>query len=338
MVSCCDIDDELFGLIENKNIIFHKVKSPLPFFEQFVIPFLVRKYKPDACWFPSNTFPLYKPNNVKYIATIHDLIFLYDDIKPKNITQIIGKYYRAFVIKNGIKKLDQITSVSFTALEEIVNTFELPKGYLTLEHVLYNSVDIGEILDDRILNKLNVEQNKYFYTISGSAPSKNLAFLIKAFAIYLNETNENTKLVVSGISKKKEKEEFILLAGTLGIESSLVFTDFISESEKYSLLKNCQLFIFASKYEGFGIPLIEALYHGCIVLASDIPVFREIGGEYVNYFDNTKINFLVEFYKNRDMKNINNYDFFNIQKYVEEKFNLYITVEKLKIIFRKSLS
>ena len=331
LVSCSDVDDEILKIIQEKNITFKKIQSPLPIFEQIFIPVLIKKYQPDICWFPSNTFPIFKPKNIKYIATIHDLIFLYEDIKPKNLSQKIGKIYRSFVIKSGIKKLDKITSVSFSALEEIIDTFHLPKQELSLDQVLYNSVQINEKFDDEILNKLDLVENQYFYTISGSAPSKNLSFLIKSFANYIQVNNKEIKLVISGIAKKQEREEFIAIAKFLGVSDKLIFTDFISEYEKNALLKNCQLFIFASKYEGFGIPLIEALYFGCTVLASDIQVFMEIGKEYVHYFDNQNNNFLIEYFAEKNKIDLSN---LIIKRYIDNSFSLTTTVNKFNKIMK----
>lgn len=332
LVSCCKIDQELYHLIKKKNIIFKKIQLPLPIFEQIIIPFLIKKYEPNICWFPSNTFPLLKPKGVKFIATIHDLIFLYEDISPKNLTQKIGKFYRTFVIKNGIYKLDKITSVSLSALEEIMDTFHFSKQELFLDNVLYNSLQINDTYDDGILTKLDLIERRYFYTISGSAPSKNLLFLIKSFATYLLKSEDGIKFVISGIANKHEREEFIALAKSLQIDSSMIFTDFISEYEKNTLLKKCRLFIFASKYEGFGIPLIEALYFGCNTLVSNIQVFREIGKEYVYYFDNQNSNFLIEYFENKDIVNFDNS---NIRKYIEQTYNLDVTLNKLKKIIRE---
>jgi hypothetical protein len=76
LVSANDIDRNLKNIIINNKIRYHQFNSPLPIFEQFILPFLIKKYNVDICWFPSNTFPIYKIKSVKYIVTIHDLIFL----------------------------------------------------------------------------------------------------------------------------------------------------------------------------------------------------------------------------------------------------------------------
>jgi hypothetical protein len=124
-VSSNDINEDLYKMINNSRHIYVQINTPLPIFEQIIIPILIKKYKPDICWFPSNTFPFYKIKNVKYVTTIHDLIFLDKKIIPNSIYQKLGKYYRAFVVSNGIKNIDVITSVSFTALKEIYTYFNI---------------------------------------------------------------------------------------------------------------------------------------------------------------------------------------------------------------------
>ena len=331
LVSCCNVDCDFLKKIRKKNnIVFvKKIYFPLPIFEQLVIPILIKKYQPDICWFPSNTFPLIKPKKTKFIATIHDLIFLDQNIKPKNLYQKIGKLYRSFIVKKGIKKLDAITSVSLSTLKEIVNTFNLSKNNISSKQVLYNSVEVNEKFDESILNRLNLIKNHYFYTISGSAPNKNLFFLIRAFAKYVNtKTIKHIKLVITGLPKKQERKNFVALANSLNIKNQIIFTDFVSEYEKNALLKNCQLFIFASTQEGFGIPLIEALYFNCSTLVSDIPVFREIGKNYCVYFNYKDENFLLAYF--------NNHHFplkYNSKKYIQINFSSIKSAKKLKNIF-----
>jgi len=316
LVSCNNIDETLKSCIIENNIFYKQINTPLPLFEQFLIPYLIKIYKIDVCWFPSNTFPIYKVNNVKYIVTIHDIIFLDDTIVPKNIYQKIGKFYRAFNISKGINKIDEITSVSFAALKEINDYFNI-KVRLNDNQVLYNSVDLKFDFDDNILKKLNVENKKYIYTISGNAPHKNLPFLLESFSIF-NQKYKDYKIVISGVPKSQHN---------LYNFENIILTNFISEDEKSSLIRHADFFVFASLKEGFGIPLIEAMSLNKNILASNISVFREIGKQYVNYFSPTNKRFLIEYYK-RDKK-MNN-DLTEVHNYIRDEFNITKTVEKLK--------
>lgn len=317
-VSANDIEDEVYNFILKNNCIFKQINSSLPFFEQIILPFLIFKYKPDICWFPSNTFPIIKISMTKYIATIHDLIFFDKSIKPKNLYQKIGQLYRKYIILLGIKKLDMVTSVSETSLKEIYNFFKL--NFFDKKYVLYNNFNpiIGQ--KTNILEKLNINKDKYFYSIAGTAPHKNLDFLISSFLNFCNYDN-NYKLVISGASNSLYKNK----------HENIIFTEYILEEEKVELIRNAKVFIFPSLLEGFGIPLIEGLYYNHNVLVSDIEIFREIGKEFVNYFSPYNINFLVDYFTERKDK-LNNDE---SKLYIKSNFCLENTVKKLEELFNE---
>jgi glycosyltransferase involved in cell wall biosynthesis len=318
LVSCTNIDEELNEYIQENNIFFIQINSPLPIFEQFILPILIKKYKVNSCWFPSNTFPIIKVKNVQYIATIHDIIFMRDSFNPNNIYQKFGKYYRKYTLLYGIKNLDKITSVSKTALDEINNYFNI-NDKISENHVLYNSIDIKQEFDDKVLDLYKIKNKKYIYTISGIAPHKNLDFLLNSFKEF-QIINKNYYLIVTGAKGYRKKK-------------NVIFTEFITNEEKNSLIKNADLFVFTSKEEGFGIPLIEAMSLSNNILASNIRVFKEIGKNYINYFNLDDTYFLTNYYNNNTK--INNLSLFKIREYIINTFNIKISVNKLINIFKK---
>lgn len=317
-VSGNDIDEEIYNLILKNNYIYHQINNSLPIFEQIILPFLIFKYKPDICWFPSNTFPIIKMSMSKYIATIHDLIFFDKSIKPKNLYQKIGQLYRKYIILFGIKKLDMVTSVSESSLKEIYNFFKL--NSFDKKYVLYNNFNPIIEKDTNILEKLNVYKDEYFYSIAGTAPHKNLDFLVNSFLNFCNYNN-NYKLIISGASNSLYKNKY----------QNIMFTEYILEEEKVELIKNAKVFIFPSLLEGFGIPLIEGLYYNQNVLVSDIEIFREIGQEYVNYFNPYNINFLIDYFREKKDKSNND----KSKLYIRSSFCLENTVKKLEELFNE---
>jgi len=317
-VSGNDIDSEIYEIISSNKCIYKQVTSPLPIFEQLVLPFLILKYKPDLCWFPSNTFPIVKLYKTKYTVTIHDMIFFNKSIKPKSLYQKIGQLYRKLNIKFGIKKIDIVTSVSKTSLKEINDYFNL---YTNKErYVLYNSFFPLLKHNNAVLEKFNLQNTKYLYSIAGTAPHKNLELLIKTFLNLLKQ-DSRYKLVISGASNYKENNK----------NKNIILTPFISEEEKVSLIENAELFIFPSLVEGFGIPLIEGLYYNPNVLVSDIPIFREIGNNYVNHFNPYDQDFLLKYF-NSNHKKINHK---SAKQYIIKNFNIQITTNKLESIFNE---
>jgi glycosyltransferase involved in cell wall biosynthesis len=129
----------------------------------------------------------------------------------------------------------------------------------------------------------------YILTVSGAAPSKNLHRLIRAFSsAQRSELTRGLHLYVVGLAPHEHKQ-FKKLAKDLGIDGLLILLPRVSDLELKNLYRQALLFVFPSLYEGFGIPLIEAMATGTPVLCSSIPVFHEIGLDFVSYFDPNSI-------------------------------------------------
>ena len=313
-----DLDDEITQLILQSTHIYVQINAPLPIFDQIVIPYLIKKYNPDASWFPSNTFPLIGNNKSKFIVTIHDLIFFMKGYSAPDIYQKMARYYRVMNILIGAKKLHKITSVSNSAMKEINERLQITKK-IDDKAILYNSLFIVRESINNIFKILNISPtDKYFYSIVGIEKHKNLKFLIDSFQRF-QVLYPNYKLIISGASKSKYNNKF----------KDIIFTSFVSEKEKTSLIKNAELFIFPSLIEGFGIPLIEGLYHNPNVLVSDIPIFNEIGKNYVNYFDPYDKNFIIKFFENKT--SLIDHDL--AKNYIFQNFNVNKSVQKLENIF-----
>ena len=332
IVSNKNVPNELLNTIFTHSSLFYKKEVPYPVFEQFLIPKIIKNYGVKVAYFPANTFPLIKPKNIKFIVTIHDLMFLKSDLKPKNLYQKIGKAYRAFIIKNGIRKVDTLICNSNSTLNEFKKIFGIPKNINEIS-VVYNPLnfDRKEKYDDSIIKILNIDNEEYIYTISGTSPNKNFDFVLKAFS-KLRSLYPNLKLVVSGIYKPDDIKLYKSILKSFDIENSVIFTGYVTEEQKKSLMKNCKAFIFLSKDEGFGRPIIEALIEGATVIASDIEVFREIGGKYVCYVDVNDDNCLVNFFLN--YKPVEN-DYNEMLNYLKAKFDVNTLANKLiKMIYQ----
>ena len=234
----------------------------------------------------------------------------------------IAKFYRVFNILVGIKRVQKITSVSKTTLNDLHTRFNISKK-IDEQEIFYNSLSIERDTDDNIFKKLNISStDNYFYSIVGLGQHKNLDFLIESFN-RLEKSKLNYKLVITGAFKSKYNTQY----------KNIIFTPFISEKEKVSLIKNADLFIFPSLAEGFGIPLLEGLFHNPKVLVSDIPIFREIGKEYVKYFDPYNKDFLKKYFNDNTHTSNSNHE--EAKNYILKKFNMNKSVEKLETIFNE---
>lgn len=253
--------------------------------EQIWIPYYLYAIKPDIIWCPSNTFPLISPRQTKKIATIHDLIFMNKVEDKENLYQKIGRLYRKFTISTGIKKLDACCTVSQFTKKEIIKRFNIHNitvTYNCIDHFYYKANAI------KISQDINKDEN-LFFTVSGDAPSKNLSFLFKWF-----NNNTQYKLVVAGLPTNSRFRNNCP-------NNITILPHNISEQELIKNYLKAKTFLFVSKQEGFGIPILEAMICNCKIIASDRTSIPEIAGKdtlYINPDDLDSLSRAVENLKN----------------------------------------
>ena len=283
-LSILDNENQYYIFISNKpktrynfnlddNFMFYEVPVPLGIAEFFVIPIVINYIiKPDVAWFPANVCAPFIRKETKIITTIHDIMFFQE--KYKMLTkQYFGAMYRRFFSKIAIRRSDLVHAPSRYVINEIVNHFNLSSfnlfyTYEGVDKELIEAMKLYNYTDNQnnYLLELGVEKEKFLYTISGTSPNKNLEFVCETFIIF-NRRHPDYKLVISGAGNYR---------GVYRDYPNIIFTDYIDSFQKLTLLKNCKLFIFLSKNEGFGLPPLEALFVGCNVLMSDIPILREL--------------------------------------------------------------
>ena len=238
------------------------------------------------------------PSGIKIpvFSTIHDMIF--PDMPE--LTSKIGLQARMFFYKRAAKKSDLIFTVSKFSEERI--KYFLPKTKKT--KVIYNG------LSKYIINSLenySFEEKKddYILFVGNIKKHKGLKTLITAFT-KAKQNGFNKKLFIVGNAENfRTKDTEISSLIESAPKDSIKFTGFLSDKELLSYLKNADLLVQPSLYEGFGIPPLEAMSLGTPAFISDIPVFKEIYESFpVTYFktedsDDLCIK-LINMYKNID--------------------------------------
>jgi hypothetical protein len=239
------------------------------------IPYIInKKIKPDLVWFPANNCAPFINKKIKVISTIHDI--LYFQLKYKFLTkQWFGAKYRRVFSRIAIHRANLIHTITKHNIDIISDFFKISKEKF---FYTYHGINISQGFDNNIFKKLKLNSHDYFYTISGSSPNKNLPNTIMAFQKFIDKYNQNLSLVITGVNNPHG----FIKRNNLNMEG-LIFTGYITNEEKNSLIKGCGLFLFLSKAEGFGMPPAEAIYNDCNILLSDIPVLKEIYNGYANF-------------------------------------------------------
>jgi glycosyltransferase involved in cell wall biosynthesis len=131
--------------------------------------------------------------------------------------------------------------------------------------------------DPAIVDRLKLQPGKYFLTLGLSTANKNIPLAMEAYRL-LNR--QDTKLVVVG-----EGNSRVLGRQNLEAGGGVLFTGRLTDEEVTGLLRSATALLFPSRYEGFGIPSLEAMLHGCPVIASTAAAIREVCGDAALHFD-----------------------------------------------------
>lgn len=220
----------------------------------------------DVLWSPYNTFPFFLNPRTSLLVTIHDLIFIYNINGKYSFKQLLGKFYRKYCILLGRKKIDTCFTVSLFSKTEIERRLGIDNVFVT-----YNCIDYFVNKMAVLSNNMNFYESllgEFYFTLSGDAPSKNLCFLIEHFEKY----EKDKKLFVSGVKSTSflRKESY---------KNVCFLEDNISDEKLIAYYRKCKCFIFMSLYEGFGIPVLEALICGAKVISSNRCSLPEVLGE-----------------------------------------------------------
>jgi len=210
-----------------------------------------------------NTAPVFLKNQ---IVTIHDLAFR---VKPEWFSRTFALAYN-IIIPIIAKNSKLIITVSNTSKEEIINELNITSKKVK---VVYNAV--SPIFLGR---PQNINTKDYILTVSSHNPRKNFINLVEAFKLI---PDKNLELYVVGNFNK----HFSAVNVDKELNMRIKFLHNITDKELAVLYQEAKLFVYPSIYEGFGIPIIEAMSQNTPVCVSDIKVFREICPDNCTYFD-----------------------------------------------------
>lgn len=243
--------------------------------EQLLFPFIVPKT--DILWVPHFNTPILPVNAKERITTIHDV----NHLSTISGVSAFKKKYSKTLYLNAIKRSRKIITVSNFSKNEIV---KYTKANSTKIKVIYCGV--SESFKTYIPLKISLPE-KYILFVGNVKPHKNLKVLLEAYSNLNKELKETYKLVVLGkktgfITPDKSVFKYIEKEN---LASAVFFSGYIKDEFVSSIYKHAQLLVFPSLYEGFGLPVIEAMTVGTPVLCSNLASLPEIGGDAANYFN-----------------------------------------------------
>jgi glycosyltransferase involved in cell wall biosynthesis len=220
--------------------------------------------------------------NAKRIIVLHDSLFW----DQKNNYSVLWRKYFTALINLGINRSAQIVTTSNYSKKKLINIFPNSKNI----NFIYQSFNFHKTTSYNYKTPEN-----YLLHIGSFEKRKDLITLVKAFKLV---DDPNLKLVLAGAQIINGNSQVLVEIKTFidqnKLENKVILTGFVSKEEVAVLYKNASIYVFPSLDEGFGIPVLEALSFSIPVICSDIDVFREIGGNYVEYF---KVGDSISLYK-----------------------------------------
>lgn len=177
---------------------------------------------------------------------------------------------------------DEIIAISEFTKKTIIEKFKVPKSKVTTVYLNYN-----DDLFNQNVKAATLPYSPFFYYPAATWPHKNHLKLIEAFAKF-HQDNTNYHLVLSGIQKQKS-DEITKLIASQKLNSHIHMLGYIEHKELPRVFKQAFALVFPSLFEGFGIPMIEAMSVGCPVISSNTTSIPEVAGNAALYFDPTSV-------------------------------------------------
>ncbi len=240
---------------------------------QWSLKGLVNKIKPDVFLSPDGFLIL--GAKCKQLPVIHDINFLH---YPKDLKPLTARYYNYFFPKFA-KAATHIATVSEFSKHEIAKHYGIDRNKID---VVYNGInDFVRVCTEDEKNKTRLKYSQgeeYFLHVGSLSPRKNIGNIIEAFAAYKKDNQSTMKLVLAGAN-------FWGMASILeeikkqGLQTEVIFTGRLDNEELALVLGSAKALLFMSYYEGFGIPLLEAMQAEVPIICSNISALPEIAGD-----------------------------------------------------------
>ena len=253
---------------------------------QFSVKNILNRLKPDLFLSPDGFLSL--GATCKQLPVIHDINFLH---YPKDLKWLTGKYYNYYFPKFAATAT-RVATVSEFSKKELSTHYAVPENKID---VVYNGINsffkpLDDLTKKQTREKFSNGKN-YFVNVGSLHPRKNIPNLIKAFAMFKQQAESDMKLVLAGPGFWGLSDIQSALHES-GIKDDVIFTGRLSNTDLSLVLGSAMALTFVPYYEGFGIPLIEAMEAEIPIITSNVSSLPEVAGNsalLVNPFESNDI-------------------------------------------------
>jgi len=277
-------DEDSSVIRETPNFSIVEVEGgAYPLWEQFSLPRASKKAGCQLLHCTSNTAPV-KPG-MPLMVTLHDIIYMEGKVSRLltgggTAYQRFGNLYRRWNVPAVVRLCERIITVSNYEKERISQFFSLPDDKL---RAVYNGVgsyfnpvtDPGEF--ERIRQKYRLP-SRYFFFLGNTVEKKNTPGTLKAFALFRKKSGLDIPLVMLDFDQK-DLNQILEGIGEPDLINHIFLTGYVPNTELPVIYGACELFLYTSFRESFGIPILEAQKCGTAVITSDTSSMPEVAGD-----------------------------------------------------------
>ncbi len=271
---------------ESQYFHYKVVKGPRLWSQIFLPIALYTGRKVDVFFSPAHYSPRFSP--APLVVTIHDLAYFYypeeflkeDFYKLKNWT------------RDSVLKAKKIIAVSENTKKDLLKFYRIPAEQIKVVHNGFEKNISNPTAFSVISKKYTIKKELYVLYVGTLQPRKNVTTLIDAFEKY-QKTHPEMKLILVG-KKGWLYDDIFSKVQKSPVRENIIFTDYLPDEDVVTLYQNAYCFVLPSLYEGFGVPILEAMSYGCPAISSFTSSLAEVGGDACIYFDPEKVDGLVD--------------------------------------------
>jgi len=252
------------------------------------VPQVLKKFKADVFVSPDGYCSL--KTKIPQCMVVHDLAFLH---YPKHVKRSHRVYFKKYQQK-FLTRANTIATVSEFSKRDIIDHYKVAPEKI---HVVHSAAkEIFTPVAERIkieVKKKYTSGNEYFLHLGAIHPRKNLLNLLKAFSVFKKRLKSNMKLVLVGRLAWKY-DSFIEKLESYKYREDVIMLGYVDEAEVVNITASAYALIYPSLFEGFGVPVLEAMKTNIPVLTSANSSMQEIAKEAALYFDPENVDDIAE--------------------------------------------
>lgn len=241
--------------------------------ESFTLVRLLRRYPIDVLFSPASIAAPFLPSRVPQVVTVHDLQHA---TFPSNFSRR-ERLGRSILFKASVTRCRRVIAISETTRSDILRQMRVSeKKVVTVYEGAPTSTRASESQIQSVLTRHGLKKPFFVYPAM-VAPHKNHRMLLRAFGRFASSTNQSHDLVLTG-KKTAYTDETLRYAAGLGLGGLVHYLGFIPEEDLAALVSSATALLYPSRFEGFGLPVLEAFRYGTPAVVSTAPAVSEVAG------------------------------------------------------------